>query len=77
MCEDKIDDLLKPLIKNATRLEPIANESAVKASCISKMGGAPYAETGDSWPLCPTCTKELTFIVQFHDITENHLFVFP
>jgi hypothetical protein len=28
-------------------------------------GGRPYAEKGESWPVCPSCKKSLTFIGQF------------
>ena len=76
MSKEKLDCLLKPLVKKAIKLEPIANETASAVSYESKFGGLPYAEIGDTWPSCPTCKKELTFINQIHDEIEQHLFVF-
>lgn len=76
MCREKIDSLLRPLVKKAIKLEPRADDEASVASCESKFGGTPYAEVGDSWPSCPTCKKELTFVNQIHDELEQHLFVF-
>ncbi|SEQ73289.1 Uncharacterized protein YwqG [Amphritea atlantica] len=76
MSKEKLDSLLKPLVKKAIKLEPRANDAALAASCHTKFGGSPYAEAGDTWPSCPTCKKELTFINQIHDEIEQQLFVF-
>ncbi len=76
MSKEKLDSLLRPLIKKALKLEPKADEGASIASCESKFGGIPYAEIGDIWPSCSTCKKELTFINQIRNEKEQHLFVF-
>lgn len=76
MSKEKLDSLLKPLVKKAIKLEPIIDKAALVASCDTKFGGLPYAETGDAWPSCPTCKKELTFINQIYDEIEQQLFVF-
>lgn len=76
MSKEKLDGLLKPLVRKAIKLEPSADKAASVASSESKFGGAPYAETGDTWPSCPTCKRELTFINQIHDEIEQKLFVF-
>lgn len=76
MQKEKLDHLLKPLIKKATQLEPVVDESAAAASCESKFGGQPYAEAGDAWPVCPCCENELSFVNQIFDETEQQLCVF-
>lgn len=76
MSKEKLDGLLRPLIKKAIKLEPKADESALQVSYESKFGGMPYAERGDVWPSCPTCKKELTFVSQLFDEDEQQLFVF-
>lgn len=76
MGKKELYDLLKPLIRKAVKLEPEADGSALLASCESKFGGMPYAETGDVWPSCPTCKKELTFVDQIYHEDELQLFVF-
>ncbi len=76
MSNKKLDILVKPLIKEGLKLTPKADGLAIPASCKSKFGGLPYAESGDCWPSCPTCKKELTFVNQILDEKENALFVF-
>lgn len=76
MSKEKLDRLLKPLIKNAVKLNLKADSSAAKACCESKFGGLPYAEKGNIWPSCPTCKRQLTFINQISDESEQMLFVF-
>ena len=76
MIEPKLDALLQPLIKEGIRLVPTKDSIANYASCESKFGGSPYAEKDDVWPVCPTCAKELTFIIQIFNQEENSLFVF-
>lgn len=43
MSREKLDSLLKPLVKTAVKLEPRADREASVASCESKFGGSPYA----------------------------------
>lgn len=75
MSKDRLDSLLKPLVRKALKLEPRKDRSALAPSCESKFGGLPYAESGDLWPSCPICEKELTFVNQIRD-EEEQLFVF-
>jgi uncharacterized protein YwqG len=72
----KLDRLLKTLVKPAIQFEPQADTAAIAASCESKYGGLPYTEAGDTWPSCPTCDTDLTFVTQIRDERENVLFVF-
>ncbi len=76
MSKDRLDSLLKPLVRKALKLEPRKDNSALAPSCESKFGGLPYAESGDLWPSCPTCKKELTFVNQIRDEEDQQLFVF-
>lgn len=76
MSQEKLDTLLQPLIKSALKLDPKSDPAAGQASCESKFGGLPYAESGDTWPSCPKCKKELTFINQILDEKESQLFTF-
>jgi uncharacterized protein YwqG len=76
MDKEKLDRLLRPLVKKAVKIHPISDKSASAISCESKFGGLPYAETGDAWPSCPTCKSELTFINQIFDEAEQQLLVF-
>lgn len=76
MSEEKLDALLKPLIKNALKLELKADDTAIKPCCESKFGGQPYAEKGDNWPACPKCKDPLSFINQIVDDKEETLFAF-
>lgn len=76
MSQEKLGNLLKSLIKKSIKLEPKADASVAPACCESKFGGLPYAESEDVWPSCPTCEKELTFVTQIQDESEQQLFVF-
>jgi uncharacterized protein YwqG len=70
---DEIASLLKPLAKVATKLEPTKVRD--KASLLltgSHFGGNPYAETGEDWPVCPTCKTSLTFICQIDNLSGFH-----
>lgn len=58
-----LDEVLRSMVKRrvllrakqATRwLTPIA----------SRFGGLPYMEAGESWPICDSCDKELSFVGQ-------------
>jgi hypothetical protein len=59
-------DLLRTQLRPAWKLEltPIEHASSlpVVGTCF---GGTPYAESGESWPICPGCSQRLTFIGQF------------
>jgi uncharacterized protein YwqG len=74
--QEKLDALLKPMIKKALRLEPQLDDAAKQASEKSKYGGLPYAEIGDEWPICPTCKKPLIFVSQIRNQSENELVEF-
>lgn len=79
MCKDhqkKLDKLLKPFIKKATLFIAHSDDSALELSYKSKLGGTPYAENNDTWPICPSCTNKLTFVAQIYNEDEDSLFVF-
>jgi uncharacterized protein YwqG len=73
---EKLDALLKPLIRGAVLLEPARSRAAEAASVDAKFGGLPYATQGDQWPVCPTCHRELVFVAQFVDDRTHTLYVF-
>jgi hypothetical protein len=73
---EKLDALLKPLIREAVLLEPSRSKAAEAASANSKFGGLPYATQGDPWPLCPSCGRELVFVAQFLDDKTQTLYAF-
>lgn len=76
MSQDELYNLVEPLIKEAYLLEPCESHEAEKATVNSKFGGHPYAQANDSWPQCPSCTNELTFVAQLKDEKSGNLFVF-
>lgn len=70
------DQLITSLTKHAVSLEPVESERAELASCESKFGGQPYAESGDEWPVCPDCEHELSFVCQLKHLHQDELLVF-
>ena len=76
MPQEKLDFLLKPLIKEALKLMPKENDSEKPSNEKSKYGGLPYAETGDKWPICPACNKQLLFVSQMKNEARNELVEF-
>jgi len=76
MSQDKLDNLLEPLILETQILDPSKSNEAKKVSLNSKFGGSPYAEEHDSWPQRPTCKNDLVFIAQLKDDKTGNLFVF-
>jgi uncharacterized protein YwqG len=76
MNQPSLDQRIAPLIKPAIKLEVIDNEQAEAASCESKIGGQPYAEQGDCWPVCPDCNNELSFVCQLKHPQQQELVVF-
>ena len=75
MSIEELEDLVKPLLRTATKFEPHADVTASAASIHSKFGGAPYAEAGHGWPVCTGCGDELTFIVQLEEASTCSLHV--
>jgi hypothetical protein len=45
-------------------LEPTADAGTLPL-LATHFGGTPYAEAGETWPICPACKQSLTFIGQF------------
>lgn len=76
MTNERIDALLKPLVREASLLAPTKSKTAHAATTESKFGGIPYAESGDSWPQCTKCNNDLVFVAQLHDKNRRELFVF-
>jgi uncharacterized protein YwqG len=58
---------VRKLIKRAWHVEPEAvDEPSVLGPTATKFGGTPYAEQGDSWPICGGCDQRLAFVCQFN-----------
>ncbi len=76
MSTDELDSLVSGLVRTATRIEPHADSAARAASVHGKFGGAPYAEAGDTWPVCTGCDEELEFVVQLEDPSADCLHQF-
>lgn len=74
--QEKLLTILRPHIKSALKLVPRADNAAENASTSSKFGGLPYSEGRCEWPCCPTCRRELTFVVQLEKQQENAIYVF-
>lgn len=68
----RLDSLLKPLIRECTQLIPEPSDNAYAQSTVSKFGGLPYCEAGETWPICPTCKNGLTFICQLNTDDYKH-----
>jgi len=68
-----LENLVKPLIKTATKLEVLAASSPPENSqLISHFGGAPYFEKGEEWPKAKN-GKHLDFIFQVFNDTDLQL----
>ncbi len=76
MSTKNLEKLLKPFIKIATKLDPVASNAALQPMVSSKLGGVPYTEGKDKWPVCTGCEQNLTFVAQLHDPKTNELHVF-
>ena len=76
MSQEKLDAILKPLIKRAFKLEPNPDRAAEPGSEKSKFGGLPYSEKGDEWPVCPTCNNNLIFVLQIESKNKKELVEF-
>ncbi len=62
---EEITKLLKPLAKTSTKLNLKKVDNFEDLPLIgTHFGGQPYAEAGDEYPVCPTCSNSLTFIYQ-------------
>lgn len=70
---DEVASLLRPLARVATKLEPkkVRDETSLPLTG-SHFGGAPFAEAGEEWPVCPTCQTSLTFICQIDTASGFH-----
>lgn len=57
---------IRGALRPATLLKFIPASEADSLPIVgTKLGGIPYAEMGETWPHCPRCSSELTFIGQF------------
>lgn len=62
---EEIARLVRPLVKQATILKLSRDRRADRRDKTgSFFGGVPYAEPGESWPVCPGCSDGLSFICQ-------------
>lgn len=65
LMRNRVTEILKPLARVATRLEPKrARDESGLPLAGSHFGGTPFAEAGERWPVCPTCETSLSFICQ-------------
>jgi uncharacterized protein YwqG len=70
---DEVTALLRPLARVATKLEPKKVRDAASLPITgSHFGGAPFAEAGEEWPVCPTCQTSLAFICQINTASGFH-----
>jgi Domain of unknown function (DUF1963) len=74
--EERLRELLQPLIRGATVLEARASRLAEEMGASERFGGAPYAEAGDEWPLCSGCGGPMTFVAQLVERDDGRLLVF-
>jgi uncharacterized protein YwqG len=66
-----LDDILRPLVRQASVLE-VRTASSDLPAVSSKFGGIPYHEAGEAWPECPTCERPLSFVCQLDLRTTNY-----
>lgn len=59
-----VQAIISSLVKPAFKITPIHDKNSKLPNCESKFGGLPYAESGDHWPTCTSCSQALTFICQ-------------
>ncbi|MBZ0167337.1 MAG: DUF1963 domain-containing protein [Candidatus Omnitrophica bacterium] len=76
MSAEKLDQLLRPLMRTAQRLDLRPDAGAKEGGVLTKFGGLPFAAKGELWPVCPRCRQDLIFIYQFVVETTESLFVF-
>jgi len=60
--EDHVTQLLRPLLRTRTVLEPAERPSA--ALVETRFGGLPVMEYGETWPVCDGCADDMKFVVQ-------------
>jgi len=70
-------DAVRPLLTPATRLErevsTLATTTTLHAgSGGSYLGGAPYLEQREPWPLCPRCTNPMAGVLQVDNRDHVH-----
>jgi uncharacterized protein YwqG len=68
--EQQLRKQVEALVRQCTVVEPHASEEALPPTA-TKFGGAPYAERGDTWPMCG-CGRGLTFIFQWNSVHCSH-----
>lgn len=69
---EKIEALLKPLIKKCYRIGAAQQEFSKEVADQTRFGGLPYAENGSKTPVCETCSQPLSFVFQYRqDPKEN------
>ena len=59
---DALVTRLKPLVRPCMVLEPA--KGLKDSPTASRFGGVPYLGPGETWPVCGTCKKRLSFISQ-------------
>ena len=64
MNTSQLESIVTPHVRVCSCLEPKMAGNLKSPTARTYFGGQPYAESGDSWPSCPTCQMELSFIFQ-------------
>lgn len=61
-----LDNCLKKMLKPSTRVEVLSKPPVgAKLQLVSHFGATPYFEGSEQWPVCPSCSKALSFVCQF------------
>lgn len=64
MKKSQLELVVTPHVRVCSCLEPKSGRNLDTPAARTYFGGQPYAESGDAWPSCPTCQKELSFVCQ-------------
>jgi hypothetical protein len=62
--EDDVRQLLRPLIRSRTVLEPVDRAPRPGELVATRFGGLPTGCDDERWPTCSGCAHDLTFVVQ-------------
>lgn len=64
LAEDRVKQLLRPLLRTRTVLEPAERPPVKRELVETHFGGLPTVEDGETWPVCEGCADDLTFVAQ-------------
>ncbi|MFZ5950577.1 MAG: DUF1963 domain-containing protein [Candidatus Rifleibacteriota bacterium] len=69
---EKIRELLKPLIRPCFKVTARAENFSPNDAAKTRIGGPAYAAKGQSFPVCQSCSKKLTFVFQFRQMPDSN-----